>query len=191
MIHQKVQPKQIHERTADLVRTLKALMATSRQSSIKGTRLRSKSSGPLAPEIPEEVADAKAPRHVVDHALARREAILEIRRTAGFNFDGADTDPYLLRAAKYYGQITERLCPICTKTELNELTYVYSVELGHASGKIVKPTDLPRMATQYGFLSIYTIEVCQGCGWNHALVSYVLGDGKPRKAARKPRDLAK
>jgi hypothetical protein len=165
-------------------------MATSRQSSIKGTRLRSKSSGPLAPEAPEEVADPKSPRHVIDHALARREAILEIRRTAGFNFDGADTDPYLLRAAKYYGQTTERLCPICTKIILNELTYVYSVELGHASGKIVKPTELPRMATQYGFLSIYTVEVCQGCGWNHALVSYVLGDGNPRKAARKPRDLA-
>lgn len=165
-------------------------MATPRNNSIKGSRLRSTGSAALAPEQPEDVADPKAPRHVVDHALARREAILEIRRTAGFNFDGSDTDPYLLRAAKYYGQTTDRLCPICSKITLNELTYVYSVELGHASGKIVKPTDLPRMATQYGFLSIYTVEVCQGCGWNHALVSYVLGDGNPRKAARKPRDLA-
>jgi len=190
MIHQKQWLGQTPARIVDFVRTLRVLMATPRQSSIKGSRLRSTSSGSLAPETPEEVQDPKVPRNVVDHALARREAILEIRRTAGFNFDGADTDPYLLRAAKYYGQTTERLCPICTKTVLNELTYVYSVELGYASGKIVKPTDLPRMASQYGFLSIYTVEVCQGCGWNHALVSYVLGDGKPRKAARKPRDLA-
>ncbi|MEY3696622.1 MAG: hypothetical protein RJA41_272 [Actinomycetota bacterium] len=180
---------QTHERIGGFVRTLRALMATPRQSSIRGSRLRSTSSGSLAPETPEEVEDPKIPRHVVDHALARREAILEIRRTAGFDFDGADTDPYLLRAAKYYGQTTERMCPICTKTALSELTYVYSVELGYASGKIVKPKDLPKMASQYGFLSIYMVEVCQGCGWNHALVSYVLGDGKPRKAARKPRDL--
>lgn len=165
-------------------------MATPRNNSIKGSRLKATSSDRIAPETPEEVADPKAPRNLVDHSLARREAILEIRRTAGFNFDGADTDPYLLRAAKYYGQETTRKCPICNKTILIELTYVYSVELGHASGKIVKPKELPRMATQYGFLNIYTVEVCQGCGWNHALVSYTLGDGNPRKTARKPRDLA-
>ncbi len=190
MIHQKPQSGQITRAACPIEPYPSLSMASQRSNSIKGSRLRSTSSTSLAPETPEEVEDPKAPRNVVDHALARREAILEIRRTAGFNFDGADTDPYLLRAAKYYGQTTDRLCPICRKTVLDELTYVYSVELGHASGKIVKPVELPKMATQYGFLSIYTVEVCQGCGWNHALVSYVLGDGNPRKAARKPKDLA-
>jgi len=167
-------------------------MAGSKNSAIRGTRIRGTSGestggGPV--EAAENVIDARTPRHVIDHALARREAILEIKRTGGFHFDGADTDPYLLRAAKYYGIATTRDCPICSKTKLDELTYVYSRELGHYSGRIHPPVELPQMATQFGFLRIFTVEVCQGCGWNHVLQSFVLGDGRPRKPLRKPRDL--
>jgi len=165
-------------------------MAAPRSGAIRGSKVVGTSgSGGDAGQTPEEVADPRRPRQVVDHALERREAILGIRRTGGFGFDGQDTDPYLLRAAKYYGQVTGRDCPICTKTELVELTYVYSRELGYSSGRIFQPEDLPKLAMNHGFLRVFTVEVCQGCGWNHVLVSYVLGDGKPRKALRKPRDL--
>lgn len=163
-------------------------MANTRTTTIRGSRARGESSLPKV-EQPEEVSDPTRPRHVVDHSLARREAILEIRRTGGFNFRSEDTDPYLLRAAASYGEITERTCPICNDNEVVELTYIYSRELGHASGRVVQPQKLSSLAPNYGFLSVHTVEVCQGCGWNHALISYMLGDGQPRRTPRKPRDL--
>ena len=166
-------------------------MSEARNNAIRGSRIRSQSGDPkldVSP-APEKIADPSSPRELIDHALARREAILEIRRTGGFHFDGNDTDPYLLRAAAHYGVELERTCPICTVTKLSELTYVYSRELGYFSGRIYSRDDLPHLSYQYGFLRVFHVEVCQGCGWNHVLTSYVLGDGQPRKPLRKPRDL--
>ncbi|MEY4347785.1 MAG: hypothetical protein RIS43_204 [Actinomycetota bacterium] len=166
-------------------------MSDRRNNAIRGSRIRSQSGDPkldVSP-APEDVVDPTIPREFIDHALERKQAIYEIRRTGGFHFDGNDTDPYLLRAAAHYGVETDRDCPICTKTKLSELTYVYSKELGYFSGRIYSRTELPSIARQYGFLRVFHVEVCQGCGWNHVLTSYVLGDGQPRKPLRKPRDL--
>ena len=35
------------------------------------------------------------------------------------------------------------------------------------------------MAAEYGEFRVYVVEVCQGCGWNHLVCSYVLGTGEP------------
>ena len=167
-------------------------MVTPRSTgSIRATRIRGESGKDSGPgPAAEEVADPKLPRQVVDHSLARRQAILEIRRTGGFHFDGTDVDPYLLRAAAHYGVETDRDCPICRQHQVVDLTYVYSKELGYASGRARHPRELPKMATQYGFLRIFELEVCQGCGWNHVMQTYLLGDGQPRTPLRKPRDIA-
>lgn len=168
-----------------------AAMVAQRPSAIRATRPRGESGrgGADPVEDPAGIADPRTPRQVVDHSLARREALLEIRRTGGFYFDGADTDPYLLRTAKHYGIPAGRDCPVCAKHELVELIYVYSRELGYYSGRTRRPEELPQLAMSHGFLRVFTVEVCQGCGWNHVLLSYVLGDGRPRKPLRKPRDL--
>lgn len=166
-------------------------MATPRSTgSIRASRvLGERGTGSEPAPAAEEVADPKAPRQLVDHSLARRQAILEIKRTGGYHFDGSDTDPYLLRAAAHYGTQTERPCPICEEVNLVDLIYVYSRELGYASGRARRPQELPGLATSHGFLRVFTLEVCSGCGWNHVLTTYLLGDGKPRRPARKPRGL--
>jgi hypothetical protein len=43
------------------------------------------------------------------------------------------------------------------------------------------------MARQHGEFRVYVVEVCQGCGWNHLALSYVLGDGTPRRPPRRQR----
>ena len=160
-------------------------MATPRSTgSIRASRvLGERGSGVEPAPAPEEVLDPRTPRRVVDHALARRQAILEIRRTGGFAFDGSDTDPYLLRAAAHYGVATDRDCPICQKQQLVDLTYVYSRELGYASGRARRPSELAGLAMNHGFLRVFTLEVCQGCGWNHVITTYMLGDGQPESRA--------
>ena len=39
------------------------------------------------------------------------------------------------------------------------------------------------MAREHGEFTVYVVEVCQGCAWNHLTLSYVLGDGAPATAA--------
>ena len=47
-------------------------------------------------------------------------------------------------------------------------------------------TELVRMAALFAEFTVYVVEVCRTCGWNHLVQSYVLGTGgldthKPRR----------
>ena len=100
-----------------------------------------------------------------------------------------DADPYLIRAAKNHGEQTERNCPICAKSQLRHVTYVYGDDLGYLAGRVKMSSELPQMAQEYGHFRVYVVEVCVLCGWNHLQLSYVLGDGTPRRPPTKPRDV--
>ena len=45
------------------------------------------------------------------------------------------------------------------------------------------------MAREHGEFRVYVVEVCTGCGWNHLHLSYLLGDGVPRRPPPRPADL--
>jgi hypothetical protein len=143
---------------------------------------------------PEEVADPAAPRRVVNYALQRRSVLRGLYGGQAFNgFDICDADPYLLRAARFHGVSTDEPCPVCRVTDgretLTHVTYVYGDQLGHIAGSAIDPARLDGMAAEYGEFRVYVVEVCTTCHWNHLVTSYVLGDGRPRKAPARPRDL--
>jgi hypothetical protein len=168
-------------------------MAVPRQSShrasrIRGSRPAEPAHGPLPPAEP--VADPARPRSVIDYGLTRRGVLERIRGGDGFARDEhCDADPYLLRAAKHHGEATERPCPLCRNDELVHVTYVFGDELGPFSGRVKASPELPVMAYEHGQFRVYVVEVCAECGWNHLTLSYVLGDGVPRRPLRKPADL--
>jgi hypothetical protein len=94
-----------------------------------------------------------------------------------------------LRAARHHGEPTTASCPWCSSDALVLLRYVYSDELGPFSGRIKTVRDLHEIATQFGFLDVYVVEVCPDCHWNHLLQNYTIGDGQPRRPLRRPADL--
>ena len=144
------------------------------------------------PELrePEDVADPYAPRRIIDHTLTRRAALGALVTAATGASDHLDPHPYLLRAAKNHGLETNTPCPWCKEDEaLKHLNYVYGDELGAYSGRLKTEPELREMATEHGEFRVYIVEVCVGCGWNHLVKSYVLGDGIPRAALRAPRDI--
>ena len=55
----------------------------------------------------------------------------------------------------------------------------------YAAGLSIK--QLETMAREHGEFTVYVVEVCQGCSWNHLALSYVLGDGTPRRPPRRRR----
>ncbi len=131
------------------------------------------------------LADMASRRSVVDYGLARRATLASVFSGHTTVADVCDAHPYLLRAAKFHGEPTDDRCPICRKTRLTHVTYVYGDELGAYAGRVKQTRELDEMAAEYGEFRVYVVEVCQGCAWNHLAVSYVLGTGQP--AARRGR----
>ncbi len=118
------------------------------------------------------------PRSVVDYGLAKRAALAELRSGSLTRDDACDAQPYLLRAARYHGEPTDQLCPVCGRERLTHVTYVYGEELGRYEGRVKATAELAQMDREYGEFRVYVVEVCQSCGWNHLAVSYVLGRGE-------------
>jgi hypothetical protein len=115
-----------------------------------------------------------------DYALARRATLKSVLTGRTTIADVCDAHPYLLRAAKFHGEPTDRICPICRAARLTHVTYVYGDELGQYEGRVKKGPELDEMALEYGEFQAYVVEVCQSCAWNHLASSYVLGTGEPR-----------
>jgi hypothetical protein len=126
-------------------------------------------------------------RAFVDFSLQRRAVLQAVLRGATSSSEVCDAHPHLVRAATFHGEPIARRCPICRRPALSLLRYVYSDELGQYSGRLRTAAEVVEMASQFGHLSVYVVEVCRGCGWNHLIASYVVGDGVPRRPPRRQR----
>lgn len=114
-------------------------------------------------------------RQVVDYALQRRALLAEVYAGRVGTMDVCDANPYLVRAAKFHGAPSEVTCPVCRKEPLTRVSWVYGDELKHASGSARAQEELARMANLFEEFTVYVVEVCRTCGWNHLVQSYVLG----------------
>ena len=126
-------------------------------------------------------------RKSVDYGLQRRRTLEEIQgalRTM-VSHDALDADPLLIRSALHHGDLTERRCPVNNCGRLLTLNYTFGDQLGQYSGRIKSAEELARMENEYGEFTVYVVEVCPECGWNHVVESYVLGDGTKRKPPRR------
>lgn len=166
-----------------------------RASTIRGSLVRGESARPsrkrpsAGTPSTEPVADPLAPRGAIDYALQRRADIRRFHRGGILSSDFCDADPYLLKAARFHGEETPEDCPACHSAALVHLTYVYGDELGPYSGRIRETKDLPSLATRFGDIGVYVVEVCPDCHWNYLLRTYRIGDGVPRRALPTPADL--
>ncbi|MET9343501.1 DUF5318 family protein [Nonomuraea sp. NPDC003804] len=118
-------------------------------------------------------------RGVVDYGLAKRAAVRSLRSGHASTRDVCDAQPHLLRAARHFGEPTERPCPVCARENVTNVTYVYGDALGRHAGRAKATSEILEMAHDYEEFRVYVVEVCQGCSWNHLTVSYVLGTGPP------------
>jgi hypothetical protein len=63
---------------------------------------------------------------------------------------------------------------------------VYGDGLKQAAGSARTADELSRMATLHEEFSVYVVEVCRTCSWNHLVQSYVLGtSGVSRRSRRR------
>ncbi len=125
----------------------------------------------------------------MDYSLQRRAVLAAVHAGRTSLYDVCDASPYLTRAARYHGDPTEQPCPVCRGHRLTTVSYVYGDALGHVSGQAKTHAELARMDVMQGEFSVYEVEVCRACGWNHLDCSYVLGnelpDRRPRRSSRR------
>ncbi len=116
-------------------------------------------------------------RQVVDYALQRRALLADV--ASGRVGTGAvcDAGPYLLRAARFHGEPTDQTCPVCRREQLTQVSWIFGDSLRHASGSARRPAELDGLAERHDEFSVYVVEVCGTCSWNHLVLSYVLGTG--------------
>jgi len=56
-------------------------------------------------------------RSSIDYSLSKRRTLIALFQGSASAMDACDADPYLRRAAKYHGELTNRPCPVCKKVK--------------------------------------------------------------------------
>lgn len=109
-------------------------------------------------------------RGIVDHRLARRMLINQVRLGRISRDEVCDAHPELIRAARNVGTETSADCPICDEVKLRIITYVFGHGLS-ASGRCVSTAEELRRLSRgkRGDLTAYVVEACPGCRWHHLL----------------------
>jgi len=120
-------------------------------------------------------------RQVVDYALRRRSLLAEVYSGRTGVSEVCDANPYLLRAAKFHGKLSQVMCPICRKEQLTLVSWVFGDHLGAVSGSARTAEELVMLASRYEEFSVHVVEVCRTCSWNHLVKSYVLGAARPAR----------
>jgi Family of unknown function (DUF5318) len=132
------------------------------------------------------VEDASA-RCVVDYSLARRATLAGLRAGRISPSDACDAQVYLRRAARYHGEPSAEICPVCDADPLVMVTYAFGdcFPTG-GNGRARARRELRELALVLPDFSVFVVEVCLGCGWNYLVTSYTLGTGAPvaRRRAR-------
>jgi hypothetical protein len=117
-------------------------------------------------------------RGIVDHRLARRMLINQVKSGRLGQEYVCDAHPELIRAARNVGTVTSTCCPICEQSDLRIVTYVFGHRLP-AHGRCVSTAkELRKLGARPDELTAYVVEACIECRWHHLL--RVLPVGGPR-----------
>lgn len=119
---------------------------------------------------------------MVDYALQRRALLADVFAGRLGVSEVCDAHPYLLRAAKYHGELSDSMCPVCRKERLTHVQYVYGDRLKAGSGQAKSMREVASMAARLDEFTVYVVEVCRTCGWNHLNSSFVTG-GRPAEVS--------
>ena len=132
------------------------------------------------------ITDIAGARCVIDYALAKRSVLTGLATGRVRHEDACDAHIYLRRAARYHGEDTDEPCPVCAQETLVHVTYAYGeCFAADANGRAWASRDIPELAARLPEFSVFVVEVCRGCGWNHLVTSVVLGTGEPMRRRRR------
>lgn len=120
--------------------------------------------------------------------MQRRALLAEVHAGRVGVGEVCDASPYLLRAARFHGEPSDQTCPMCRKERLTLVSWIFGNSLKHAAGSARNPGEIEQLANSSPDFSVYVVEVCRTCSWNHLVLSYVTGTGDPPETSRRRTD---
>jgi hypothetical protein len=117
------------------------------------------------------------PRGIVDHRLARRMLINQVRVGRIGVDQVCDAHPELIRAARNVGTETTTPCPICEAADLRIVTYVFGPRLPAHGRCVSTAAELRQLSNRPDELTAYVVEACVECRWHHLLRVLPVGRG--------------
>jgi hypothetical protein len=127
-------------------------------------------------------------RALVDYSLARRATLAELAAGRRTSAEVCDAQTYLVRAAHYHGERARETCPVCEREALARVSYTFGECFrGDVNGRARTPRELLALSRELPEFSVYVVEVCSECRWNHLVASYVLGTGERAPRSRRAR----
>jgi hypothetical protein len=121
----------------------------------------------------------------IDHRLARRALINEVKRGRVSRDSVCDAHPELIRAARNIGEPTDTPCPVCEKVNVALVTYVFGRGLPAHGKCVTERSDVEKIQRTGHDHVAYVVEACPECRWHHLLrVLPVPAKGRPRTVAR-------
>ena len=115
----------------------------------------------------------------VDYALRRQALLRDVASGLVDTKEVCDASAYLLSASRFHGEETDRRCPICRREKLWLVHYIFGDELRSSAGQARSRAELAMLAESYREFDVYVVEVCRGCGWNHLVHRFVMGEDNP------------
>ena len=132
--------------------------------------------------MPRRARVSDSARGVIDYALARRASLSALAAGRVRGSEVCDAQPYLLRAARYHGERRPGPCPVCKAESLTSVTYTYGECFrAEVNGRARATRELEALAAELPEFTVFVVEVCPACRWNHLVTSYILGTGEPVK----------
>ena len=108
-------------------------------------------------------------RGIVDHRLARRMLINQVRLGRISRTEVCDAHPELIRAARNVGTPTATDCPICEESKLSIVTYVFGHGLPSSGRCVTTAKEMRQLRNRAGEQTAYVVEACPECRWHHLL----------------------
>lgn len=123
---------------------------------------------------------------IVDHRLARRSLINEVKKRRISKDSVCDAHPELIRAARNIGEPSKTICPICEEVNVVLVTYVFGHGLPKHGKCVTEASDIDKLKRTGHEYAAYVVEACPGCRWHHLLrVLPISGRGPSRSTATK------
>lgn len=120
---------------------------------------------------------------VVDHQLARRALINEVKRRRVSRDSVCDAHPELIRAAKHLGEASKTICPMCEVVNVVLVTYVFGHGLPSHGKCVTDRKDIEKLQRTGHEYAAYVVEACPECRWHHLLrVLPIAARGRSRAA---------
>lgn len=105
----------------------------------------------------------------VDHRLARRALIGQVKKGRVSRESVCDAHPELIRAAVHLGEETSTPCPICAQVNVALVTYVFGRGLPACGKVLVDRRDVEKLQATGNDYAAYVVEACTRCKWHHLL----------------------